>query len=202
MSDYLYEVKSSLITAAEKPFLTAIKKSLPAGYFVQPQVNLASIIRKNGDHKYQNELYRNIDACVFDMKYKPIFLIEINDTTHNDKKRRERDEKIRLICEDAGIQLIRFWTSYGVNQEYISKRVNETLHNAPNYKRVAHFIEQEEVLNSPADQVLPDDNFEEIANRIEQPQQHHKKMSLLWLLICLGIGIWLLVILFFSLFRT
>lgn len=33
---YLYEVKKSLITETEKPYLTAIKKALPTGYFVQP----------------------------------------------------------------------------------------------------------------------------------------------------------------------
>lgn len=44
--EYLYSLKESLITQTEKPYLTAIKNSLPQGYFVQPQINLASIIKK------------------------------------------------------------------------------------------------------------------------------------------------------------
>ncbi len=142
MSEYLYDLKPSLITQTEKPYLTAIKKALPRGYFVQPQVNLASIIRKNGEHRFQNELYRNIDACVFDMTYKPILLIEINDNTHNERNRRERDEKIKNICEDAGIQLITLWTNYGVDEDYIYRRINSAIQNVPTYKRKAHFTQE------------------------------------------------------------
>ena len=140
MSEYLYELKTSLITNTERHYLAAIEQSLPTGYYVQPQVNLASIITKNGNHRYQNELYRNIDACVFDITYKPVLLIEINDSTHMQRNRRERDKKIKNICEDAGIQLITFWTNYGVNQNYISQKVNEAIQRAPYYQRTAHFI--------------------------------------------------------------
>lgn len=162
MSEYLYELKSSLISRTEKPYLTAIKQSLPTGYFVQPQVNLASIITKNGNHKYQNELYRNIDACVFDMSYKPILLIEINDNTHTERNRRERDEKVKNICEDAGIQLITFWTNYGVNQDYIYKRVNDAIQNAPYYQRTAHFYE-----NDDNENYLSDERIDEIINNAQ-----------------------------------
>ncbi len=92
---FLYELKKSLITETEKSFFTAIKKVLPAEYFLQPQVNLASIIYRTDNFKYQNELYRNIDACIFDMAYKPIVLIEINDDTHKTSDRKERDQKVK-----------------------------------------------------------------------------------------------------------
>lgn len=137
-NEYLYSLKPSLITNSEKAYLTAIKNCLPDGYFVQPQVNLASIITKNSDAKYQNELYRNIDACIFDMSYKPIVLIEINDVSHNDYYRKNRDIKVKNICEEAGIKIITFWTKYGVNQDYISKTVNEAIVVAPNIVRIKH----------------------------------------------------------------
>ena len=161
MSEYLYELKSSMITHTEKPYLTAIKQSLPQGYFVQPQVNLASIITKNGSHRYQNELYRNIDACVFDMNYKPILLIEINDATHNERHRRERDEKIKMICEDAGIQLVFFWTSYGVNPDYIYETVNRAIQNAPYYQRVAHFNVRPDDYDDYENETPPQESYNE-----------------------------------------
>lgn len=137
-NSFLYSLKSSLITQKEKPYLTTIKQSLPKGYFVQPQINLASIIVKNGDFKYQNELFRNIDACIFDMSYKPIVLIEINDSSHNDYRRRDRDTKVKNICEEAGIKLITFWTGYGLNKDYIYKKVNQAIIEAPNFSRIKH----------------------------------------------------------------
>jgi hypothetical protein len=135
---FLYELKESLITETERAYFTAIKKVLPAGYFLQPQVNLASIIYRTDNFKFQNELYRNIDACVFDMAYKPTVLIEINDDTHKAPDRKERDQKVKAICEEAGIPLITLWTSYGINPEYISKRISSGIDESKNPVRIAH----------------------------------------------------------------
>lgn len=135
---YLYEVKMSLITETEKPYLTAIKKALPKGYFVQPQVNLASIIYRTDGARYQNELYRNVDACIFDLNYKPIALVEINDNSHNDPKRKARDAKVKMICEEAGIPLMKFWTSYGVKEDYIMKTVADSIEKSKVPIRIAH----------------------------------------------------------------
>lgn len=135
---YIYHLRNSLITPTEKSYLTAIKKSLPKGYFVQPQINLASIIDRTDDTRFHNELFRNIDACVFNMEYKPIVLIEINDPSHEKSDRKARDIKVKNICEEAGIQLITFWTKYGVNENYISQKVNEAITAAPNIKPKPH----------------------------------------------------------------
>ena len=48
LSDFLYKLKTSLMTETEKKYISAIIPLLPNGYNLQPQVNLASIIvRKN-----------------------------------------------------------------------------------------------------------------------------------------------------------
>lgn len=135
---FLYELKKSLISGTEKSYLTAIKGILPAGYYLQPQVNLASIIYRTDNFKFQNELYRNIDACVFDKEYRPVLLIEINDDTHNAPDRKERDRKVKDICEEAGIPIITLWTSYGMNLEYISKRITSGIEESKHPVRIAH----------------------------------------------------------------
>lgn len=136
--EYLYEVKSSLITDTEKAFLNKVKEVLPEGYFAQTQVNLAAVINKLGDFRFQNELYRNIDIGVFDLDYKPILLIEIHDKTHNTPKRRDRDLKVKNICEEAGIPLIVLWTEYGINTDYIRNRIVEGIKQAENPVRIPH----------------------------------------------------------------
>lgn len=141
---YRYELKNSLITETEKTYLTEIKKVLPQGYFVQPQVNLASIIYKTDKKFCYTDLYRNIDACVFDMTYKPIFLIEINDSTHEEYKVKQRDKKVKNICEEAGIPLMNLWTKYGINPEYITKKVMQSIEDSKNPVRVAHSAEKEQ----------------------------------------------------------
>ena len=122
---------------------------------VQAQANLASFIRRTDDARFQNELYRNVDFIVTDMLYKPLFLIEINDQTHLTAARRERDEKVSHICEEAGIPIIKLWTSYGVNPDYIRKRINETLASLP-VQRIRHFGQRDEMPNMPYLTATPD----------------------------------------------
>ena len=121
---YTYK-KKCLMTETEKRFFTAIKKSVGDNYTVQPQINLATIIEKQGDFKYQSELYRNIDFGIFDNNYNIVLLIEINDETHNTPQRKKRDTKVKDISKIADIPLITFYTKYGVNQDYISNKIKE-----------------------------------------------------------------------------
>lgn len=138
---YLYEAKPSLITQSEQVYFEAIKKSLPQGYHVFPQINLASIISKSNNATYRNELFRNLDFVITDATYAPKIAVEINDQTHLNKNRQERDTKVKNILEEAGIPLIKLWTSYGVNQEYVKNKIDESL-NKP-ITRVHHFTDKE-----------------------------------------------------------
>lgn len=149
--DFLYQLKPSLVTNTEMSYLKCIKDALPEGYLIQPQANLASFIARTDGAKYQNELFRNIDFIITDLFYKPLILIEINDQTHLSHDRAERDKKVDNICEEAGIPIIKLWTSYGVNPEYIKKRIQETLAALP-VERVHHFIRENEVVNSNSPQ--------------------------------------------------
>lgn len=138
---FLYALKPSLVTNTESKYLTCIKSVLPEGYLVQPQANLASFIIKTDGSRFQNELYRNVDFIITDLTYKPMVIIEINDQTHLTPDRRARDEKVKKICEEAGIPIIKLWTSYGVNSEYISKRIKEAIASMP-IDRVPHFMKE------------------------------------------------------------
>lgn len=122
-----YKVKTCLMTATEINYYNCLRSILPSQFIVQPQVNLATVLEKDAGSYYQNELYRNIDFCIFDNYYRPLLLIEINDETHRQPKRIERDKKVAEICASAGLPLIRFWTKYGIDSNYISKKMREYL---------------------------------------------------------------------------
>lgn len=126
-AEYLYNAKKTLISKSEQAFYSAIVSCLPSGYHVFPQVNLATFINRTDDARYHNELFRNVDFLVVDNDYRPKFVIEINDQSHLMNERKERDEKVQKICEEAGVPILKLWTSYGVNAEYIKKRIDEIL---------------------------------------------------------------------------
>lgn len=135
---YLYDPKESLISKSEQGYYEAIKSALPEDNLVFPQINLASFIERTDNSRYHNELFRNVDFLITDKSYAPKAVVEINDQSHLDDERKKRDEKVKNICEEAGIPVIKFWTSFGVNQKYISEKLSEVLGKNDN-PRIHHF---------------------------------------------------------------
>ena len=123
-----YQKKDSLISNYEKYFYDILEQNFGYEYKVQTQVNLASIITKIDNCKYQNELYRNIDFGIFDKNtLKPLLLIEINDSTHKNSERYKRDMKVREIISEAKIKLITFYSSYKNETKYVVERIKKSL---------------------------------------------------------------------------
>ncbi len=115
------------MTESEKKFHQKLKKIETLGYIVIPQINLASVITKKSDYRYNTELFRNIDFGLFDSNYNLLLLIELNDSSHKEATRHKRDLKVKEICESAKIKLIFFYTSYPNEQDYIISRILKEL---------------------------------------------------------------------------
>ena len=121
-----YTIKKSQMSDCEKYFYDILTKHFSSDYDIRPQVPLSSIIEKEKSfsREYQNELNRVIDFGIFNRETsEPLLLIEINDKTHNQSNRKERDKKVQFICNSAGIKLITFWTKFDNKEEYIVNRI-------------------------------------------------------------------------------
>ena len=95
---------------------------------IHPQINLATIIKKEINNYYINELFRNVDFAIFDKDYKNILLlIELNDKTHSSKRRISRDLKVEKIVNQAGIKLIKFYSNYPNEKNYIKNRIRKEI---------------------------------------------------------------------------
>ena len=124
----LYEIKP-FMTLYERRIYNILLK-LGDDYKIIPQVNLASIIRKKNNDHYYSDLFRNIDFAIFDRDCDNLLmLIEIDDSTHNNYKRRQRDEKVNNICHDVGIKILHFYTSYPNEESYVLNRILKNLNN-------------------------------------------------------------------------
>lgn len=119
--------KKSFLTASEKKFLAILRELAKHGIIVVPQVNLATVIQKTGEFRYQSELYRNIDFGVFDREYNLLLLIELNDFSHQQGSRQRRDIRVKDITSQAGIKLITFYTDKPNKPEYVIARVLDEL---------------------------------------------------------------------------
>lgn len=126
-----YRLKKHLMTKNELYFYEILTKNFNSSFIIQPQVALSSIIEKNKtfEKEYQNELYRIVDFVIFDKRnFSPLLIVEINDETHYIQKRQERDKKIEQICNQAGINIMKFWTKYENKEEYVVNRISNELH--------------------------------------------------------------------------
>lgn len=101
---YEYAVKKSVMSAPE---IYLYKRLLDlTGEEVLPQVALVTLVDKTAMASYRNELFRVVDFAVCDKKtFKPLFVVELNDASHNRDDRRLRDEKVKCILARAGLPL-------------------------------------------------------------------------------------------------
>ena len=175
--EFRYERRKSLITANEQLFFKALQELIPQGYHVFPQINLAAFIERTDNAAYRNELFRNVDFLVTDAAFAPKIAVEINDPSHHDAERRKRDEKVAMICEEAGVPLVTLWTNYGVNREYIQKRITTALETPP--VRVAHF--KEKSAEPMENVVVPRQSWDEQA---EQHNETHGKKQGCYIATC------------------
>lgn len=121
--EYKTYTKKNFQTECEKEFYKKlIQATENLKVIVRPQIPLSSVINKTYG-RYQNELYRIIDYGIFDTEENLLLLIELNDKTHFQDYRHERDLKVNSICKKAGINIIYFWTDEPNNVDYITRRI-------------------------------------------------------------------------------
>lgn len=124
-----YQQKNSLITDYERYFYNILEETFGNEYKIQTQVNLASIVKKVDNSKYQNELFRNVDFGIFEKStLKPLLMIEINDSTHKKGNRYKRDLNVRKILEESNIKLITFYSNYPNKRDYVVDRIVKELY--------------------------------------------------------------------------
>ena len=122
--------RKKLMTDYEYKFYNILKE-LEDNYTIVPQLNLAAVVKKLNNNKYYSELFRNIDFAIFTNDYQELLLlIELNDQTHNNYNRKDRDLKVKKICNDIGVKLMTFHTKYPNEKTYVINRIkNELINN-------------------------------------------------------------------------
>lgn len=119
--------RKKLMTDYEYKFYNILKQ-LQDNYTIVPQLNLAAVVKKINNNRYYSELFRNIDFAIFTKDYQELLLlIELNDQTHNNYNRKDRDLKVKKICNDIGVKLMTFYTKYPNEKAYVINRIKNEL---------------------------------------------------------------------------
>lgn len=108
-----YGRKDFLMTRAEHECYDALMDEMGADYYFFPQIHLDALVfphstRKNRLYAFRHINQKSVDFVACDKKYiRPLFVIELDDKTHRQPKRMERDKEVERILQGAGIPLIR-----------------------------------------------------------------------------------------------
>jgi hypothetical protein len=111
---YKYIPRDSLMSRAEGEFYWKLHNIAQDRYFIFPQVHLSALLDhriKGQDWKYA---FRHINGKSVDYvlcskeTLRPVYAVELDDNTHDWADRKERDEEVERIFEEANIPLVRF----------------------------------------------------------------------------------------------
>lgn len=130
---YKYKRKNFLITAPEHKLFDILVEILGNQYHVFTQVHLPTIF----EHKIKGQSWKgafshinqkSVDFVICDKAYiKPLLAIELDDRTHEREDRKERDEEVEQIFQEAGMPLLRIPNTENFNKEEIKRLVLEKL---------------------------------------------------------------------------
>lgn len=111
---YSYSAKRLLMTRTEAEFFVRLNRIAEERYFVFPQVHLSALLYYNG--REHNRLYafrhingKSVDFVLCDKEtLRPTYAVELDDKTHENADRKERDSEVERIFEEAELPLVRF----------------------------------------------------------------------------------------------
>lgn len=110
-----YRARNSLLTAAERSFFGVLDEVVPEDLLIMCKTRLLDIIQPERCDKRQwhqrkaRIIQKHVDFLLVDGNtLKPMLAIELNDRSHADGARQERDRFLRKALDDAGIPLLFF----------------------------------------------------------------------------------------------
>lgn len=121
--DAYYSVKPRYLSPYEQQFYEILKNVVKDKFVIFPQVPLSQIVEKHSKSNYKTELFRVVDFCIFDKDFYPLLCIEINDNSHLQKNRTDRDSRVAEILKSARLPLLTFWTYEGIDEQEIKKQL-------------------------------------------------------------------------------
>lgn len=110
---YYYSRKDSVMTPIESRFFNRLVNIAGHKYHVFPQIHLSSLLKNETWGKYHKLAFqrinrRSVDFVLCDKQtMKTVYAIELDDSTHNNPKRRARDQIVEEMLAEGGVPLVR-----------------------------------------------------------------------------------------------
>lgn len=119
-----YRLRDDFLSPAEFSFYKVLSSLVGSRLTIQSKVRLADVFfvaRPNENMAYFSRIaQKHLDFLVCDsVTMKPLFGVELDDSSHKRNDRQERDEFVENVCKVAGLPLLRL----PVQREYNSREI-------------------------------------------------------------------------------
>ena len=133
-SKYPYTKFDALFTPAERSFLGVLQQAVNDNYFVFGKVRVADVLTPKKDLKkgwqtaFNKIAKKHFDYILCDKNdLSFICAIELNDRSHNSKKRKERDAFLEGACQSADLPLLQVTARASYNVQEIETMIEHFL---------------------------------------------------------------------------
>ena len=133
VSKYNYERKKFLISPAEHECYNALVSAVGDKYYVFPQIHLSTfldskVIGQNWKGAFSHINQKSVDYVLCDKQnISPKLAIELNDKSHNQDKRVERDIEVKRILENAKFPLLTLENHGRIDSRELAEKINTIL---------------------------------------------------------------------------
>jgi hypothetical protein len=123
-----YRLRDDFLSPAEFSFYKVLSSVCGSRLTIQAKVRLADVFfvaRPNENVTFFNRIaQKHVDFLVCDsVTMKPLFAVELDDSSHKRNNRQERDEFVENVCKVAGLPLLRMPVQREYNVREIAAQV-------------------------------------------------------------------------------
>jgi hypothetical protein len=130
-----YKKRDYLMTKAEIEFFHVLESIVRDQYYIVPQLPISKIAltvaRGKDYYMYSNKIDRKtVDFVLFNKEsFSPVMVIELDDSSHDNEKRRTRDNFVDDLMKNIGLKIVHIKTAYTYNPEEITNLIFGTENN-------------------------------------------------------------------------
>lgn len=127
-----YTAAGAVLSRGELAFFQALREAVGGRYHISHKIRLADLVNvRQGEGFYRafNQVaMKHIDFILLDhATMRPALLVELDDKTHREHKRRQRDKLVNRVCKEAGLRIVHIKTRASYDVAMVRRNLEECI---------------------------------------------------------------------------
>jgi very-short-patch-repair endonuclease len=126
---FSYSKKDFLLSRSEHEFYDALIQAVGHEYYIFPQIHLSQLVEhrikgQNWTKAFYHVNAKSVDFVLCDKSYiSPKLVIELDEKSHNELDRQERDKIVEDILKQINLPFLRIWNHGAFNPAELAQQI-------------------------------------------------------------------------------